>query len=112
MGSSPVASTKNNGESVDCPLFFILVMRFVENTDYRGGTRGATINTVGKNTKMDGATTPCRGSAKRKQQIPVASTIINLSIYTKTRLQKRNRVFNLTLQKIRRKLYQKYAQSQ
>ena len=30
---------------------------------------------VGKSTKIDGATTPCRGSAKRKRQIPVAVKI-------------------------------------
>ena len=30
---------------------------------------------VGNSTKIDGATTPCRGSAKRKRQIPVAVKI-------------------------------------
>ena len=30
---------------------------------------------VGNSTKIDGATTPCRGSAKRKRQIPVAHKI-------------------------------------
>ena len=31
---------------------------------------------VGNSTKIDGATTPCRGSAKRKRQIPVAVKIM------------------------------------
>ena len=41
---------------------------------------------VGNSTKIDGATTPCRGSAKRKRQIPVAINFMHDHMFDHLRI--------------------------
>ena len=41
---------------------------------------------VGNSTKIDGATTPCRGSVKRKRQIPVAVEIMHDHMFDHLRI--------------------------